>query len=114
VEVEIDFDFHFQNDYNGSRGWWMASSDSVSLAQFALGGHGTIADVGGERGFRRRLMEMGLVPGTVVKLVRVAPLGDPLEIEVRGCRLSIRRQEAHAVRVEHEGACQREGQRAVA
>ena len=47
-------------------------------------------------------MEMGLVPGTVVRLVRVAPLGDPIEIDVRGCRLSIRLQEAAAVRVQTE------------
>jgi ferrous iron transport protein A len=86
----------------------------VSLAQCETGGSGTIADIGGERGFRRRLMEMGLVPGTTVQLVRVAPLGDPLEIEVRGCRLSIRRQEANAVMLDVEGACQREGQRSVA
>jgi ferrous iron transport protein A len=86
----------------------------VTLAQCGMGGQGVIADVGGERGFRRRLMEMGLVPGTSIQLVRVAPLGDPLEIEVRGCRLSIRRQEAQAVMLEVEGACLREGQRSVA
>lgn len=54
----------------------------------------TIASVDGERGFRRRLMEMGLVPGTRVIVTNVAPLGDPLEIEVRRGRLSIRRLEA--------------------
>ena len=86
----------------------------VSLADCEMGGRGTIADVGGERGFRRRLMEMGLVPGTAIQLVRVAPLGDPLEIEVRGCRLSIRRQEAQAVQLDAEGACLREGQQRVA
>jgi ferrous iron transport protein A len=50
--------------------------------------------VDGDRGFRRRLMEMGLVPGTRVRVTNVAPLGDPLEIEVRRGRLSIRRHEA--------------------
>ena len=50
--------------------------------------------VGGPRAFRRRLMEMGLVPGTEVSLVNIAPLGDPLELSVRGGRLSIRRHEA--------------------
>lgn len=58
---------------------------------------GVISEVGGERSFRRRLMELGLVPGTLVVLRQVAPLGDPLELEVRGCRLSIRRREAAAV-----------------
>ena len=74
----------------------------------------TIQAVSGERGFRRRLMEMGLVPGTAIQLVRVAPLGDPLEIEVRGCRLSIRRQEAQEVKLDADRACLREGQRSVA
>jgi Fe2+ transport system protein FeoA len=46
-----------------------------------------------------RLMEMGLVPGTEVTIVNVAPLGDPLEIEVRTCRLSIRRAEAAEITV---------------
>ena len=55
--------------------------------------------VGGDRGFRRRLMEMGLVPGTRVMITNVAPLGDPLEIEVRRGRLSIRRVEAAQIRV---------------
>lgn len=55
--------------------------------------------VNGERAFRRRLMELGLVPGTPVWVVNVAPLRDPLEIEVRGCRLSIRRAEARMLQV---------------
>jgi ferrous iron transport protein A len=55
--------------------------------------------VDGTRSFRRRLMEMGLVPGTTVTVVNVAPLGDPLEIEVRASRLSIRKNEAALVRV---------------
>ena len=54
----------------------------------------TIEAVDGERGVRRRLMEMGLIPGTRVTVTNVAPLGDPLEIEVRRGRLSIRRHEA--------------------
>jgi Fe2+ transport system protein FeoA len=58
-----------------------------------------IAAVDGERGFRRRLLELGLCPGTAVIVRNVAPLGDPLEIEVRGGRLSIRRDEAAQIRV---------------
>lgn len=59
----------------------------------------TLARVGGERAFRRRLMEMGLVPGTALSVVNVAPLGDPLELAVRGGRLSIRAAEAAALEV---------------
>ena len=59
----------------------------------------TVSAVEGERGFRRRLMEMGLCPGTAISITNVAPLGDPLEIDVRGGRLSIRRDEAAQIRV---------------
>ncbi|MSP72981.1 MAG: ferrous iron transport protein A [Myxococcales bacterium] len=68
-----------------------------TLAELVPSQGGVIAEVGGDRSFRRRLMELGLVPGTLVTLRQVAPLGDPLEFEVRGCRLSIRRREAAAV-----------------
>lgn len=55
--------------------------------------------VGGERSFRRRLMELGLLPGTEVVVINVAPLGDPLELLVRASRMSIRRAEAAALEV---------------
>lgn len=58
-----------------------------------------VEHVGGSRSFRRRLLEMGLVPGTTVHVRNVAPFGDPIEIEVRHSRLSIRRHEAKMVRV---------------
>ena len=51
------------------------------------------------RGVRQRLLEMGLTKGTVVEVVRLAPLGDPMEIAVRGYRLSLRQKEAEAVLV---------------
>jgi ferrous iron transport protein A len=75
------------------------NSGSMSLAEAAIGQPVIVEHVGGERGFRRRLMELGLLPGTSVALMRVAPLGDPLELSVRGSRLSIRRSEARAIRV---------------
>jgi Fe2+ transport system protein FeoA len=72
-------------------------SHPMHLADVALGQVVTVQHVGGERAFRRRLMELGLVPGTAVKLVGVAPLGDPLELLIRGCSLSIRGAEARNV-----------------
>jgi ferrous iron transport protein A len=54
----------------------------------------------GGRPVRRRLLELGLVPGTQVRVVGVSPLGDPLELEVRGSRLSIRKKEALTIEVE--------------
>lgn len=58
-----------------------------------------IQTVSGGEDFRRRLFELGLVPGARVTVLRVAPLGDPLELEVRGARMSVRRQEAAEVQV---------------
>jgi ferrous iron transport protein A len=70
------------------------------LSEVPLGRAVTVRGVDGPRAFRRRLLEMGLVPGTQVRLVTVAPLGDPLRIEVRGGQWSIRRAEAAQIQVE--------------
>jgi Fe2+ transport system protein FeoA len=74
-----------------------------SLAEIPLGRAVTVRAVDGPRAFRRRLLEMGLVPGTQVRVVTVAPLGDPLRIEVRGGQWSIRRAEAGQIQVEAVG-----------
>ncbi len=71
-----------------------------SLVDVAIGQCVTVAKVGGERSFRRRLMELGLVPVTPVTVRKVAPLGDPLELSARGCTLSIRRAEASEILVD--------------
>jgi ferrous iron transport protein A len=75
-----------------------------TLADLALGHAGTVRGVDGARAFRRRLLEMGLVPGTSVRVVTIAPLGDPLQIEVRGGQWSIRRAEAAQIAVEADAA----------
>ena len=75
----------------------------MTLAHAHVGDRFTIERVGGERSFRRRLMELGLVPGTLIELVGVAPFGDPLELLVRGCSLSIRKGEALWVSVTRNG-----------
>jgi ferrous iron transport protein A len=59
----------------------------------------TVQLVGGERSFRRRLMELGLVPGTRLEILGEAPFGGPIELLARGCSLSIRREEAAHVAV---------------
>lgn len=71
-----------------------------SLAEIPRGRGARVTRVDGPRAFRRRLLEMGLVPGTDVKVVTVAPLGDPMQIEVRGGQWSIRRNEAAQIAVE--------------
>ncbi len=70
-----------------------------TLADLPLKEAAVLVAVGGDRGFRRRLMELGLTPGAAVTVTNVAPLGDPLEIRVRGSSLSIRRAEARALEV---------------
>lgn len=71
-----------------------------SLAETPLGRAVTVREVKGGNAFRRRLLELGLVPGTQVKIVTVAPLGDPLRIAVRDGEWSIRRAEAAQITVE--------------
>ncbi|MCC6215815.1 MAG: ferrous iron transport protein A [Polyangiaceae bacterium] len=71
----------------------------MSLADVSPGQNAVIQAVGGQRAFRRRLLELGLLPGTAVTLVRVAPLRDPVELLVRGTSLSIRRAEAACIEV---------------
>lgn len=71
----------------------------MTLADLGFEEKARIEAVGGPRAFRRRLLELGLVPGTLVELVRKAPLGDPLELRARGSLLSIRRHEAETVLV---------------
>ena len=70
------------------------------LAQAPLRTTCRVVSVGGTRAVRRRLMELGLVPGTAVAVVSVSPLGDPLELQVRGSRLSVRKKDAWAIEVE--------------
>ncbi len=72
---------------------------TLTLAQLDMKQSGIIREVGGSRALRRRLMELGLVPGTRITLVSVSPLGDPLQVEVRNCRLSIRKKDARLLQV---------------
>ncbi len=73
---------------------------SRNLAALPLGDSAIVSRVRGERGVVRRLLEVGLVPGTKVTLRRVAPLGDPIELKVRNFALSIRRSEALGIDIE--------------
>ena len=71
----------------------------TTLNQISIGGHGRVTGVSGVDEVSVRLMEMGLTPGVEFSVVGSAPLGDPLEIELRGYRLSVRRSEAALVEV---------------
>ena len=82
-----------------------------SLAEISLGRAVTVRAVDGPRAFRRRLLEMGLVPGTIVRVVTVAPLGDPLRIDVRGGQWSIRRAEAAQIEVDERSPLEPDARR---
>lgn len=75
------------------------SLKAISLDALPVGAVTRVLDVAGSDPTSIRLLEMGLTPGVQVRLVGRAPLGDPLEFELRGYRLSIRRQEAARVTV---------------
>lgn len=70
------------------------------LDALPVGTRGRIRSINGDDEVSVRLLEMGLTPGVEVAVVGTAPLGDPLELELRGYRLSVRRSEAARVQVE--------------
>jgi ferrous iron transport protein A len=73
---------------------------SQPLTSLQLGGSGIISEINLPPEHRGRLLEMGLVLGTALQLVRFAPLGDPVEIKVRGYHLTLRRHEAEQIMVQ--------------
>ena len=78
----------------------MVSSLRKKLSELKPGEKGVVVEVGGDRMLRRRLMDMGLVKGRKIKVIRNAPLGDPVEFEALGYPLSLRKNEAKYVIVE--------------
>ena len=72
----------------------------VTVKSLKRGESGTVKKVVGEGAVRRRLFDMGITPGAVITMRKAAPLGDPIEINVRGYQLSIRKAEADSVIVE--------------
>ena len=75
----------------------------MTIDDLKIGQSGTIAAVGGEGALRLRFLDMGLIPGTRVQLQKVAPMGDPIQILVRGYELTIRREDARQITLQ-EGA----------
>ncbi len=74
------------------------SMKEVTLSSLTPGEHGKIARVATvTANVRQRLLEMGLIKGTSIQFVRSAPMGDPIEVKIKGYRLSLRRVEADSV-----------------
>jgi ferrous iron transport protein A len=72
----------------------------MMLANLPVGSRGKVVRIDGVDEISCRLMEMGLTPGVELLLVGTAPLGDPLELDLRGYRLSIRKSEAARIEIE--------------
>lgn len=66
----------------------------MTINDLEIGEGGIIASVGGEGALRLRFLDMGLIPGTKVVLQKIAPMGDPIQIHLRGYELTIRREDA--------------------
>lgn len=69
----------------------------MTVNDLKIGQGGVIAEVGGEGALRLRFLDMGLIPGTKVILQKIAPMGDPIQIQVRGYELTIRREDAQKI-----------------
>ncbi|MGI5976585.1 MAG: FeoA family protein [Candidatus Limivicinus sp.] len=74
----------------------------TTLDKMKIGSSATITAVGGEGILRCRLLDMGLTPRTRVTLQKIAPMGDPIEIQVRGYELTLRVDDAKKITVEEE------------
>ncbi len=76
----------------------------MTLDQLPVGETAEISAVGGEGALRLRLLDMGLIPRTKVTVQKIAPMGDPMEIRVRGYELTLRREDAKMIVLKGGGA----------
>ena len=77
----------------------MESGNIKTLSYLQPGQEAIITKVKGYGAFRKRITEMGFVPGTAVKIIKKAPLGDPMELELMGYRISLRKREADLIEI---------------
>lgn len=75
------------------------ATELQTLSTLAPGAHAVVAELRLAPESRGRLLEMGMLVGTAIELIRFAPLGDPVEIKIRGYHLSLRRQDADQILV---------------
>ena len=74
-----------------------------TLKEFKPDEAGIVIKVGGSGSLRRRIFDMGITPGTEIVMRKIAPLGDPIEVTVRGYQLSLRKSEAELVSMRSGG-----------
>lgn len=80
----------------------------MKLNELIIGGSARIISVGGEESLRQHLLDMGLIPGCEVSIIKLAPMGDPIELEVNGYSLTIRIADANQIEVEQIDCITRE------
>ncbi len=78
-------------------------SSPTRLSDLPVGAHAVVVQVQAPGPIRRRLLEMGFVRGELLKVEKLAPLGDPMELVIKGYHLSLRRQESACILVRQEG-----------
>lgn len=71
----------------------------MTLDELPIGEKAVISSVGGEGALRCRLLDMGLIPKTGIEVRKVAPMGDPIEIRIRGYELTIRKEDAKKIEI---------------
>jgi Fe2+ transport system protein FeoA len=72
----------------------------MTLRGLDIGKSGRVLQVGGEKSLRRRLLEMGITPRTVITVKKIAPMGDPVELFLRGYTLTLRLEDAERITIE--------------
>ena len=72
---------------------------ACSINALRIGQKGVVTDLAGDEHVVQRLLEMGVTPGCLIQIVRYAPMGDPLDIKIRGYHLTIRKKEADVIMV---------------
>ena len=72
----------------------------MTLDQLAVGHSGIVTSVGGQGALRKRLLDMGLTPKVLVSVRKIAPMGDPIELTLRGYMLTLRREDAKSIEVQ--------------
>jgi len=76
----------------------------MNLKEMGIGKSGKVLTVGGEKALRQRLLDMGITPGTAITVRKAAPLGDPIELLLRGYVLTLRLEDAENITVEEAAA----------
>ncbi len=71
----------------------------MTLKDLKPGEAGKVTGIGEKGPARRRIMDMGVTPGAIIKVIKVAPLGDPIEVNIRGYELSLRKDEAAQIEI---------------